>query len=247
MTETEFDWHRASAELRKTPTKTLYRILRDLHQQVGGRFDDLFEKAQGVPLTVSLDPYCNIKRGVYDRTKMQNIHEWLATNHFAFAQVQAPDLFQYPRRDPWEVFLEDHAFDGGLSINPADGFGIASRKPREDTLPEFRVGQTYLFELTAPQTTYVLAFEEYDAKWYPLGLGETKKDFIVQVGRGTTKLPCTKDGIPIPLSENDHPGIHRFAFVLCLGPKPPIGQQALMRHAEANDVTVMQISMRVIN
>ncbi|WP_299970727.1 hypothetical protein [uncultured Roseobacter sp.] len=179
----------------------------------------MFEQAQGKPLSQSLHPYTNIKRGVYDRLKMRTIHEWLATNHFEFAQSQAPDLFQYPRRDPWEVFLETHGVETGLSIIPADGFGIASRKPPDDDgLPVLRIGQQYIFELTSPSTVYVIAFEEVDSTWYPLPLGDTEKDLIVQVGTGKTKLPCTQDGTPIPLQENDHTGTHRFAFILLISP-----------------------------
>lgn len=245
MKHTEFDWIGASPEDRKAPTKTLYRILRRLHEQLGGRFDALFEQAQGQPLGQALDPYTNIKRGVYDRRKMRTIHEWLAKNHFEFAQSQAPELFQYPRRNPWEVFLETYTVEGGLSVVAANQFGIASRKPPEDGLPTFRLGEKYIFELTSPQTAYVVAFEEYQGKWYPLALGDKENDMTVQVGTGTTKLPCTQDGTPIPLRENDHTGLHRFTFVLCFGPRPPSGQPALIKHAEQNHVMVVQTKIRV--
>ncbi|WP_299867572.1 hypothetical protein [uncultured Roseobacter sp.] len=246
MEKTELDWGSLSAAERKGPTKTLYGILRKLHAQQGGRFDDLFEQAQGMPLSQGVDPYSNIKRGVYDRNKMRSIHEWLATNHFAFAQSEAPSLFQHPRRDPWEVFLEENAVDGGLSIIPADGFGIASRKPPQDNVPVFRLGQKYLFELTAPQPAYVVAFEEHEGIWYPLALGETERTLIVRVGTGTTKLPCAQDGTSIPLMEHDHTGPHRFTFLLCVGPKPPAGRDGIILYAQDNKLTAMQTTMRLI-
>lgn len=245
MDKNELDWRGLSSAQRQAPTKTLYEILRRLHVQLGGRFDDLFEQAQGVPLSQGIDPYSNIKRGVYDRNKTRNIHEWLARNHFEFAQSEAPELFQYPRRPAWDVFLETHSVNGGLSVIAADGFGIASRKPPQDGVSLFRLGQKYLFEVTASRPAYVVAFEEHDGKWYLLGLGETEKKLIVQVGTGKTKLPCAKDGTPIPLMEHDHTGLHRFAFVLCFGAKPPTPQNSLIAYANDNSVTIMQAKMRV--
>lgn len=246
MEKTELDWGSLSAAERKQPTKALYGILRKLHAQQGGRFDDLFEQAQGVPLSQGIDPYSNIKRGVYDRNKMRNIHEWLAQNHFEFAQSEAPEIFQYPRRDPWDVFLENHGLEGGVSVIRADGFGIARRKPPQDDVPVFRLGQAYLFELIAPQLSYVVAFEEHEGIWYPLALGETEKTLIVHVGTGTTKLPCAQDGTPIPLMEHDHTGQHRFALVLYFGPKPLTAQNSLIAYAKDNNVAVMQASIRVV-
>ncbi|WP_299733131.1 hypothetical protein [uncultured Tateyamaria sp.] len=245
MEDTELDWLALSAQERRGPTKTLYELLRALHRSQGGRFDDLFEQAQGVPLSQGIDPYSNIKRGVYDRHKMRSIHEWLATHHFTFAQKEAPKLFQYPRRDPWDVFLDTYAVEGGVQIIPADQFGIASRKPPQDGIPTFRLGQKYLFELTASKPTHVIAFEEYEQKWHPLALGDADKDLIVHVGTGKSKLPSTKDGRPIPLMEHDQTGQHRFAFILCFGGKPPTGRDALIGYAAENEVAVQLASMRI--
>ncbi|GFE52391.1 hypothetical protein So717_41440 [Roseobacter cerasinus] len=245
MTKTELDWLNLSAAERNAPTRKLYQVLRKLHKQLGGRFDDLFEEAQSVPLTPSLDPYTNIKRGVYDRRKMRNIHEWLAQNHFAFAQSQAPRLFKYPRRSAWDVFLETHSVKGGLAVVPTGGFGLASRKPHQNGIPVFQLSQEYLFELTTPEPAYVVAFEEYQGKWHPLGIGETESTLVAHVGTGKTRLPCAKDGTPIPLMEHDQTGQHGFAFVLCFGQKPTPDQAGLMFYARDHRVAAMQVTMQV--
>lgn len=109
----------------------------------------------------------------------------------------------------------------------------------------FQLSQEYLFELTAPAPAYVVAFEEYQGKWHPLGIGETDNTLIVHVGTGATKLPCAKDGTPIPFMEHDQTGQHGFAFALCFGPKPPANQDNLMLYATDHKVAVMQVKMRV--
>lgn len=246
MEKIELDWHSLSAAQRKGPTKALYSILRKLHAHRGGRFDDLFEQAQGVPLSQGIDPYSNIKRGVYDRNKMRNIHEWLAVNHFAFAQSEAPELFQYPRRSAWDVFLESYTVEGGLRVVQTNQLGIASRKPPQDGATPLRISQPFLFELTAPEAAYAMAFEEHEGTWHPMALGETDTTMIIHVGTGTTHLPQTSDGVPIPLMEHDHTGRHRFAFVLCFGLKPLAGQKAVMDYANDHRVCVMKTETRIV-
>lgn len=245
--KSEIDWLGLSSQERVEPTKQLYRILRDLHVTLGGRFDDLFEEAQNAPLGETLDPYSNIKKGIYDRRKAQAIHEWLAKNHFAFAQSKAPALFQYQRVSDWERFIEANKVDGGLRIIPAKQFGIARRSPPKDGATVFQLGQDYLFELTAAEPCHVVAFECVNDTWHPLGLGQEDHVLRVKVPSGSSILPRASDGTPIPLAEYDHPGLHRFVFVLCFGSKPLTEQKALIKYVEQHQVEVHEAIIRFVS
>ena len=244
--KTEIDWLGLSSQERVEPTKQLYRILRDLHVQIGGRFDDLFEEAQNAPLSGTLDPYSNIKKGIYDRRKAQAIHEWLARNHFAFAQSKAPALFQYQRVSDWEQFIENHKVEGGLRVIPAKQFSIARRSPPEDGAAVLQLGQEYLFELYAPEPCHVVAFECFNDVWHPLGLGQEEHVLRVKVPSGTSLLPRAADGTPIPLAEFDHPGLHRFVFVLCCGARPPYDRKSLIKYGARVKSTVRQTKTTIV-
>lgn len=243
----EIDWLGLSSQERVEPTKQLYRILRDLHVQIGGRFDDLFEEAQNAPLGETLDPYSNIKRGIYDRRKAQAIHEWLARNHFAFAQSKAQALFQHQRVSDWERFIAAHKVEGGLRVIPAKQLGMARRSPPKDGATILQLGQEYLFELTASEPCHVLAFECASDTWHPLGLGQEDLVLRVKVPSGTSLLPRGQDGTPIPLAEYDQPGLHRFIFVLCPGPKLPTDQKSLIKYATHNQLAVCQATVRFVS
>ncbi|MEL7106258.1 MAG: hypothetical protein AAGM21_10085 [Pseudomonadota bacterium] len=240
----EVDWLGLSSQKRVEPTKQLYRILRDLHVTLGGRFEELFEQAQNAPLGETLDPYSNIKKGIYDRRKAQAIHEWLARNHFAFAHAKAPSLFQFQRVSDWERFIEAHKVEGGLRMIPAKQMGIARRSPPEDGAETFQLGQEYLFELTTTEPCHVVAFEGVNDSWHPLGLGQEDHILRLRVPSGISILPRASDDTLIPLAEYDQPGLHQFVFVLCSGPKPPTDRNSLIGFASSHQVIVCEKSVR---
>lgn len=140
----------------------------------------------------------------------------------------------------WERFIEDHKVEGGLRVVPAKKFGIARRSPPEDGATILQLGQEYLFELTTPAPCHVAAFECFNDTWHPLGLGQEDHVLRVKVPPGTSIIPRAADGTPIPLAEYDHPGLHRFVFVLCFGPRPPTGQVALIGFASSQRVIVCE-------
>lgn len=231
---------------RAAPTRRLYQVLRALHRKIGGRFDDLFEAAQGAPLSGTIDPYSNIKRGNFDRHRAAAIHEWLAQHHFEFAQAEAPDLFQYRRQSEWERFIEAHALVGGVKAIAADQLGIARRDLPAKDVTTFRIGQKFLFALSTAKPAHVVAFEHYADTWHPLPLGEDDRHLRIKVPTGETVLPRGVDGRQIPLMEHDDTGLHRFVFVLCFGPKPRTDQQSLIIYGQQHELAVHQAQTRII-
>ena len=146
----------------------------------------------------------------------------------------------------WERFTQDHKVDGGLKIVPAKQFGVARRSTPEEGSTALQLGQKYLFELTSPKPCHVVAFECFNDTWHPLGLGQEERVLRVKVPLGTSLLPRATDGTPIPLAEYDHPGLHRFVFVLSFGPKPPSNRKALIALAEHQQVEVVEVEVRFV-
>lgn len=237
----------ASRVARIEPTKALYQVLRRLSEELGQDFDTLWCEAQDAPLPAALDRYHNISHGRLDKVKARNIHEWLARNHFAFAQKHAPELFQEPRISDWDQLLLDHPSSAGLRAVAAEGFGIARRQPPEDGIASFRIGQGYLFELTLAQPGYAVAFEEYNGIWYPLPLGQEERNLVVRVADGPNPLPRGDTGQPIPLYEYDHAGPHRFVFVVRHGQRPPVDRPSLVKLAKQEELLIRQLRLRIIS
>ena len=235
-----------SRQERKAPTKALYQILRKLHQQIGGQFEDLFVEAQGTPMTGAIHPYSNIKNGDYDRVKTRNIHEWLARNYFAFAQGEAPHLFQYRRQSDWDLFIETHLVEGDIEVIPFASFGISRQKPPEDGIATFRLGQQFTFRLDTPRLGYVVAFEGIGDTWHPLALNEAETDNRLKLTSIPAYLPQTKSGAPIGIAEHDDTGPHMFVFVHCLGPRPLRDQKSLITYAEDHEVEVYKANVRIV-
>ncbi|WP_224815622.1 hypothetical protein [Hasllibacter sp. MH4015] len=242
----EIDWMALSSEERQGPTKQLYVVLRALHKKIGGRFDLLLEEAQGSPLSTTADPFSNIKRGVYDKTKTQAIHEWIARNHFEFGQRKAPKLFQYRRVSEWDQFIKQYEVEGGVTAVPLGQLGIARRSPPDDGAARFRLGQPYGFQVEVPEPCYIVAYEGVREAWHLLALGEGKRSYLVKLRPGTAALPQTSDGTPIEIAEYDDPSLHTFVFVLCFGPKPLIDQNSLITYAKEYVAIVYTLEVRFI-
>lgn len=241
----EVDWIGIERDVRIEKCKELFVAAKHVAAITGQSIEAMIIEALGGNVILGTDYDRNFQKGVIGAPRAEMIHEWLALNHFALAQSKAPELFQHERQSQWELFLQSHTVEGGLRAIPADQLGIASRKPPADGVATFRIGQPFVFELTAPKPAHVLAFEEYKGVWHPLPLGPDERHLIVKVQVGLSILPRDTNGSAIPLREYDDAGLHCFAFVLCDGPRPRTDQKGLVAHAEKEWVAVNQMKIRV--
>jgi len=242
----EVDWANASVADRRRPTKALYMVLRELAKHLGARFDDLVVEAQGSPISDTEDPHRNFRRGEIAWQKAQTMHEWLAGNHYDFGQAKAPEMFQIPRRSEWEMFLQAHAATGGIRAMAVEPFAIARRDPPEDEATVFRIGQKFVFELTTPEPSYVVAFERYAAEWHPLPLAADVRNLKVQLRDGLNILPRDGKGAAIPLCEYDDTGLHQFAFVVSQDQRLPVDRKSIVAFSKDADIVVYLVQTRII-
>ena len=243
---TEVNWADASVADRRGPTKALYAVLRDVAKHQGLRFDHLIAEAQGSPIADTEDPHRNFRRGEIAWQKAQSIHEWLAMNHFEFAQDRAPELFQTPRRSAWDVFIKTHAVEGSVRAFAVEPFAIARREPPADDTPVFRIGQKFAFELTTEDSGYVVAFEHYADEWHPLPLGDDLRHLTVPLKVGSNTLPRDGKGSAIPLSEYDDAGVHQFAFVVSKDQRLPVDRKSIVELSKDAKLIVYQVQTRII-
>ncbi|UWR87837.1 hypothetical protein [Phaeobacter inhibens] len=243
----EVDWQNASVQDRIEPNKALFRLLTQLSRKLDVHFDVLLKEAQEKPVSTALDPHGNFEKGKIAKERSRKIHEWIARNHFAWAQEEEPELFQVPRKSDWDQFLENAAFQDGLAVVNPLGFGIASRLPPEEmggvTL---RIGQAYGFELVADSQGQVVAFEEFGGAWHPLPLGETKESLKADLKLGKNQLPRTGKGKAMPLYEHHDSGPHRFIFVVREGGKLPVDWKSITKLAKTTPLFVYQAKTYVI-
>jgi len=243
----EVDWQNASVQDRIAPNKALFRLMVLLSKKLDVHFDVLLEEAQEKPVTTAGDPHRNFRRGEIARERSQKIHEWIARNHFDWAQEEAPELFQVPRKSDWDQFLENAVFEDGLAVVDPLGLGIASRLPPEDmdgvTL---RLGQAYGFELVADSLGQAVAFEEYGGTWHPLPLGETPESLKADLRLGKNHLPRTGNGKAMTLYEHHDSGPHRFIFVVREGRKLPVDRKSIAKLAKTTPLHVYEARTHVI-
>ncbi|WP_282078788.1 hypothetical protein [Epibacterium ulvae] len=161
----EINWGVDSAEQRKARTKALYRLMRKLSKAQGVAFDVLVKDAQEESFRGVDSWYKNFQTWKREWKKAHRIHEWIANNHFAWAQELEPQLFQVPRKSEWDLFLENVTFQQGLSVIDPLGHDIASREaPDDEDYVRLRKGQAYGFELLVDSLRTVVAFEEYEGQ-----------------------------------------------------------------------------------
>ena len=242
----EIDWLNLPRPERIERTKELYQAVRHVATVTGATVETLIEAAYGAPQVFSADPHRNFRKGELAAPKAQTIHRYLEQNHFELARLAAPELFQVNPRTAWEIFLDAHRVESGLSVVPATQLGIARRKPPEEDAAIFRIGQDFLFELHVPVAGHVVAFETYRGVWHPLPLGADERNLVVKVREGLRILPSTRGGTPIPLAEHDDAGLHEFTFLLCRGGRPPTDTKKLIRYAETAPVSAYQARTRII-
>ncbi|GLO71899.1 hypothetical protein MACH17_34160 [Phaeobacter inhibens] len=128
----EVDWRNASVQDRIAPNKALFRMMQQLSRKLDVHFDVLLEEAQEQAVSNTEDPHRNFRRGGISKERSHKIHEWIARNHFEWAQKKEPQLFQVPRKSDWEQFLENAVFQAGLAVVNPQGLGIANRLPPEE-------------------------------------------------------------------------------------------------------------------
>ncbi|WP_317960994.1 hypothetical protein [Phaeobacter inhibens] len=244
--KSELEWENASVEERREPTRELFRIVQELARTTGEPLDRLLGDAQGAELTLNDNPYRNHRKGEIAWWKARNIHEWLASNQFEFAQGKAPELFQYQRQSDWDRFLEACTVEGGVEVVIPGQFGIARREPPEDGVVSLRIGQAFFFELGLNEAGHVVAFEQYKDMWHPLSLGEDERRLRVSVKEGKNALPRDGQGAPIPLHEYDDTGPHRFVFVVCFEQKLPEDRTSIVSFRKDVQLSVYQVRTRVI-
>ncbi|MEO0569530.1 MAG: hypothetical protein AAF066_17490 [Pseudomonadota bacterium] len=247
--EGEFDWQNASVTERVEPTKALYQIMRALSQSTGERFDDLVEAAQDQPISEAMDPHSNFRTGSIAWHRAAKIHEWLARNHFKFAQKLIPELFQYPRQSEWEMFVEAHAIVGRLKIVALkQSLGLVERDdehlPTENTL---RLTQRFCFELDTNLRGVAVAFQRYDREWHALPLGAEKRNPKARIVENPQLFPRKVNGSPMGLRENNDAGDHVFAVLVAQNPKTPIDMLSLAKLEPAKDKFELHtIAVRVV-
>ncbi|CUH89868.1 hypothetical protein PH5382_03821 [Phaeobacter sp. CECT 5382] len=243
----EVDWKNASVQDRVTPTKVLFRLMVQLSKKLDVHFDVLLEEAQEQAISKAEDPHRNFEKGKIAKERSHKIHEWIGRNHFEWAQEQEPELFQVPRKNDWDQFLENAVFQDGLAVVDRLGFGVASRLPPEEmggvTL---RLGQVYGFELVADSLGQVVAFEECGGTWHPLPLGETPESLKADLRLGKNQLPRTGNGKAMQLYEHHDSGPHRFIFVVREGGKLPVDRKSIAKLAKTTPLLVYQARTYVI-
>lgn len=219
----EIDWMHLPASERVEPSKLLYKALKAVSDVTGREIDLLMDDAYGEPNTTSPHYASNFRRGKVAAGKAMMIHTWLAENHFKIAQTVAPELFQFNPKTAWELFVEQRAIQGQLSIKHLkQDLGLIDRDdgaiPVGETL---RLTQRFCFEIKTDLRGVALAFQKYEGDWHPLPLGANKLNPWANVKADPQFLPHKPDGKPIGLRENDDAGQHKFAVIVSEDRKLP--------------------------
>lgn len=227
----EFDWQTASAAERVQPTRALHAILQNVSRKTGIHFDDLLAEAQDQPVSLTMDPHRNFRAGKIAWQRARAIHEWLAHNHFETAQEHTPELFQYPRRSEWDLFLETHAIKGRLRLKSLkQRFGLFERDEERDPADHtLRLSDRFCFELETDLDGTAVAFQCYDRMWHPIPLGTDLRKPAARVSPGTQCVPRDAQGTPIGLSENNNAGHHIIAVIVAEGTKIPFDRASLAK------------------
>ncbi|MCE8006626.1 hypothetical protein [Aestuariivita sp.] len=229
--ETEMDWQHASATDRIAPTKALHDILKELAKHTGTHLDVLVEQAQEQPVSSTPDPHNNFRKGKIAWERAAKIHEWLARNHFAFAQKREPGLFQFPRQSDWDAFVEAHAIVGRLRIvHLKQTLGLIERdddqRPVDQTL---RLTQRFCFEVETELRGVALGFQRYNGKWHSVPLGADQRNPKARIAVSPQLVPHKSDGSPIGLRESNDAGDHLFAVLVAQDRNLPTDMPSLAK------------------
>lgn len=244
----EIDWLGLPKAEKEAATKKLYKTLSAVASATDQTIDAMVIAA--LPTEPGSDYRSNFRRGNIAAAKAQLIHRHLEEHHFDLAQQFEPSLFQTNPKSAWEQFLDAHTVVGGLRVVPHAQMGIARREaPNDaDAITTLRLGQDFVLELTAPHAGFAIAFEEFQSHWHPLPLGADERRLRVRINDGVTTLPKNTNGAPIPLSEHDDTGLHRFVVIVSPRSGLPTDQGEIMRFVESANsaVSVLQAFSRVI-
>ena len=206
------EWSKSSEEDRAD----LYRVMRAISVATGKPIEDLMADAMGGTLALGTDYLSNFRKGKIARTRAKLIHDWIARHHSEIGHATAPNVFSVDHTRAWEKVVDERANDGNLRlVRLNSGRGIVERADQQRDKPvTLRFGEAFCFELDSPTIGTAIAFQGTRGRWHPLPLGKEPRDVQAQVLSGTQRLPRDAHGHPIPLSESDDTGLHRFVMII---------------------------------
>lgn len=218
-----------SAAERVEPTKLVYKALRAVSDITGREVDLLMDDAYGEPNTTSSHYASNFRRGNIAAGKAMMIHDWLEENHFATAQVAAPELFQINPKSAWESFVEANVITGNFRIVRLKS--NAALIDRDDEVIEaaytLRLTQRFCFEFSTDLRGAALAFQKYGRKWHNFPIGPDSRNRKGSVISDPQLLPLDTEGKPVGLRENNDAGRHEFVIIVSGGPNLPADMRKL--------------------
>lgn len=216
------DWLKASIEERKA----LHRVTATILKMRGIGWQQFFEQELKPPLYVAPGYHqSNFGKGTIARDRALRIFEWIVANHLDLAVRIDPALFNPSLTSDWRNFLERRGRYGDVTlVLPPDGRGIVQRADRHPVADKpVRLGQSFGFLVTNELAGRVLGLQGYRGVWFPIPLGNDDVTMAVPCQVGQQPLPFNPaTGQPVKLREADHPGEHRFVFLV--GPEEVIGQ-----------------------
>lgn len=237
----DIDWLKAN----KVERAALYRITRAVARVTDQSVEDIMEKALGGELFTGADYLSNFRQGKIARAKAKLIHAWIARHHIDTAHAIEPNMFPMPPLSIWERYLDKHAILGKLRlVHMNNSRGIVQRadnvQPADQSL---WLGTEFCFELESEIKGTAIAFQGYRGKWHPLPLGENG-ELSTAIIAGKQILPQNMDGQPIPLTEMEDTGLHRFVFVIAQKRMPKLIPEQFTA-TELDRLTVFHVSVQI--
>lgn len=229
----------------KAHKKQLYPVLRalsDLNPRTSPEL--LIDQACGRPLARGTDYIKNVAKGDFAKSIALLVYEYLRDHNFDIAHKVSPDIFPETPAMRWQQIIEEKAITGCLKIVLVKStMGLVTRDSDLEIADRtIAFGRRFLFELNVQQKCHCVALQGIGDTWHPIQLGEMGQNTIA-LDLGTSSLPRLANGLPDPLSEETHAGLHNFIFITSQAVNIPIEIHKLNSWVFANECEIHRVTV----
>ena len=197
--------------------RVLYEVVKSIK---GVSFTRIYDEAFTDGFTPGKGYESNFSAGKIGIERAAQIAAWLKDHHpEAYLELTSRlDALANPP-DPvpdWEDWIARHGRFGvfDVALVKRSGLSIVSFASTEPLAEQsIRLGQSFVFRLKEPLKGSVLAFQSPGHGWYPLPLHPEQLQTSLDDSEIILPIdPTTRE--PMPLSEDDQKGRHRFVFLV---------------------------------
>lgn len=218
MEAQRFNWLSATEHDRKQ----LYEVVLDYRKKTGLTWPEIFECAFPDSDMLSTDYEANFRKGKISRRRALMMSAWLEKSSPEGAKKLSEKLLPHTIKandngqiSTWDQFLKRHQRHEGIEIHPWPGKSLNIVKfasPLPFAKRRIKLGEKFLFRITAPKGIAVAAWQQIGYDWYSLALSPDQ--LIIQTQQDNSWLPLdTNRKDPLPLNELEQSGPHSFVFI----------------------------------